>query len=200
MILVALMMLKEWVLKKLPEIIVFIIFLIIMAFALYTLKKKQKAELNRLNNNVSELIKEPSSNSQNIDTKDIGEFISYTMDSILKANSIKVKNVERIHEIHSYSTHIDTSYVQFSRDTTHTLNMTQGCVTLHQIFRNDSVLTEITNNTRIGIVDYREKPKNWFWKFKWDRSKWPVNTKIYNMCDTQQVYQFNRVVKKDKKH
>lgn len=195
------------------KLVVFLLLLLMLAGSItalvhfYRQNEFHKAESERRFDNVAELYKTAGKFTQELEyTRDEVERIP-VLDSTIKAQAkllgIKPKRIVEYHEIQGetkyvYRDRIDT--LEIFGDVFRSMPIKGGCITgnVYWMLGEDSANVDLVNKTDLSVTAYQEQPKNWFWRGRWNKSKWPVVTEVRNNCDTAMKWtkNLNLVIRK----
>lgn len=94
----------------------------------------------------------------------VGVKIEYRDTGIVQTDTVYKDNVPFI----EYQYIVDTSCFKF------------GFYTNSEIW--PRVVTNLDVEMEYAQVEYSIKPKNWFWKLRWNKNKWPKESRVYINC------------------
>lgn len=178
---------------------IFILMLFVILLQRDKINHKNK-DIKTYQNNTNELLKQVSEQTKTIvlTPKEIRK-LPY-VDSILKLNDVLNEDLKSLHSIkYDYksikTSKTDTIYKPIFRiDTVFWDNFEQkynltwyfdhGC--FQNIVRydpNNNIATDsLVGEINIERITYLDRPKNWFWRLKWRKSKWATETKVISNC------------------
>ncbi len=165
---------------------------------LFASLKKQRSRADRQEQNTQALFRKASEITQRIEltrreSREIPE-----VDSMIQRAASRV-GVSRsmITGVHSLSgiSRIDTVYridtLIVDGVASRVIRVSDRCLYGTIELSDTLALLRLEQSFDLDLFAYRERPKGWFFKMKWNRNKWPVSVKVVNNCSDSTFWSKN---------
>jgi len=82
---------------------------------------------------------------------------------------------------------IDTVYQPLYTPMRRTWTLAKKCIQIQAALldNSDSLNVSLSGAIPINISIARKAPEHWFWRFKWNKSKWPIETEVSTPCELE---------------